>query len=260
MRLSMKPLKIYVALIICLNLVFCASSQSKKAQDNERDPEYQYKKAEVSMKYGLMDEAIKYLNQALSLDPTYYQAYYLLGVALYKGQRFEEAASAFQSCLELKPDYSDAHSGLASVYEEMGLLEKAEEEFKEAYAIDSHHDACLNLAEIYFKQNELNLALDYVQKAIQKNNQSADSYNLEGVILNQQGDYAKAIASFNNALSINPNFVVARINLGVAYINNQEPEKARTLLTETLPLTDSQPLKDKINQFLEMIRKETNIP
>lgn len=212
------------------------------------------------MKYRLMDEAIKYLNRALSLDPTYYQAYYLLGVVFYKGQRFEEAASAFQSCLEVKPGYSDAHSGLASVYEEMGLLDNAEEEFKEAYAIDSNHDACLNLAKIYFKQDKMNLALDYAQEAIQKNNRSADAYNLEGVILNQQGDYAKAITSFSNALSINLNFVVARINLSVAYINNQEPEKARTLLIETLPLTDSQPLKDKINQILGMIKKEIKIP
>jgi Tfp pilus assembly protein PilF len=253
----MKPLKIYVALIICLNLAFCASSQSKKAQDNERDPEYQYQKAEVSMKYGLMDEAIKYLNKALSLDPTYYRAFYLLGVVYYENQRFEEASSAFQSCLEVKPDYSDAHSGLASVYEEMGFLEKAEEEFKKAYAIDSNHDACLKLAEIYFKQDKMNLALDYTQEAIQKNDQSADAYNLEGVILNQKGDYAKAIASFSNALSINLNFVTARINLGITYINNQEPEKARTLLIETLPLTDNQLLKDRINQILEMIKKET---
>jgi tetratricopeptide (TPR) repeat protein len=253
----MKSDKIYAAIIICLHLAYCTSIQTKKAQDNERDPGYQVKKAEISMKYGLMNEAIKYLNQALSLDPTYYQAYYLLGVVFYRGQRFEEAASAFQSCLGVKPDYSDAHSGLASVYEEMGLLEKAEEEFKDAYAIGSSHDACLQLAEIYFKQDKMTLALDYAQEAILKNDQSADAYNLEGVILNQNGDYAKAIVSFSNALSINPNFVVARINLGVSYINHQEPKKARTLLKETLPLTDSQQLKDKINRLLEMIKKET---
>lgn len=256
----MKPLKIHVTLIICLSLVFCASSQSKKAQDNERDPEYQYKKAEISMKYGLMDEAIKYLNQALSLDPTHYQAYYLLGMVFYKEQRFEEAASAFQSCLKLQPDYSEAHSGLASAYEAMDSLEKAEEELKTAYTIDSNHDTCLKLAEIYFKQDKMNLALDYVQEAIQKDNQSTAAYNLKGVILNQKGDYAEAITCFSNAVSIDPNFVVARINLGVAYINNQEPEKARTMLVDTLPLTDSQSLKDKINQFLETISKKTKIP
>lgn len=251
----MKSYKIYAAIILCLNLSFCTSIQTRKNQDSERDPSYQYKKAGVAMKYGLMDEAIKYLNQALSLDPTYYQAYYLLGVVFYKEQRYEEAVSAFQSCLELIPDHSDAHTGLASVYEEMGLLEKAEEEFKQAYAINPHHDACLKLAEIYFKQDKMNLALDYAQEAIQKNNQSADAYNLEGVILNQQGDFPQAIASFSNALSNKPNFVVARINLAVAYINNKEPEKAHTLLKETLPLTDNQILKERINQILDMIKK-----
>jgi len=97
--------------------------------------------------------------------------------------------------------------------------------------------------------------LDYVQKSIQKDTRSSTAFNLRGVILNQLGQYSEAIESFQNALRLVQNDIITSVNLSVAYINNKEFDKARLLLEKILPLVQDQMLKDKINEYLEIIKK-----
>ena len=255
----MKLEKILLLLALSLNLGFCASSQSKMARENEKSAQYQYEKAIVAMKYGLVEEGIKYLNQALSLDSNHYQSYNLLGLAYFKKQNFGKAASAYQRFLELQPEVSEVHNRLGFAYQEMGFLDKAEEAFKKAYSIDSNYDASFNLAKLYLEQNKLELALDYVQDSIQKNTRSSIAYNLQGVILTKIARLPEAIKSFQSALSIVPNDIITNVNLGVAYINNKEFNKARLLLAKILPLVQDQTLKDEINKYLNLIKERLQL-
>jgi len=238
-----------------LHLTFCASTQNKAARNTEKDPQYQYEKAIVAMKYNLIDQAIEYLNQALALDSGHYESYNLLGLAYFEKKNYAEAASAYQKCLELRPGVSEVHSNLGFVYEKLGQVNKAEEEYKKSYAIDSNANASFNLARLYLKQNNLSLALDCVQKSIEKNGSLSAAHNLRGVILNQMGRYPEAIESCQNALRLSPNDINLSVNLGIAYINNKEFAKARELFEKILPKVQDQALKDKITEYLNLIRE-----
>lgn len=250
----MKSNKILPILAISLFLANCMT-QSKRIQKKENDAQYEYEKAVVTMNYGLVDEAIKYLKQALSLNPSHHLSYYLLGLAYEKKQNLAEAEAATQKCLEIKPDFPNAHISLGGIYEEKGRSDKAEEEYKKAYAIDQSYNSCLHLALLYHGQDRLDLSLEYVQKAIQKDSRSVQAYNLQGVILNRLNRYPEAIQSFQNLLIIDPNHVVASINLAVAYINNKNFDKARELLEKTLPNVKDQKLKEKIQEYLEKLKE-----
>lgn len=248
--------KILLLSVFSLHLTFCASPQNKVTRNTEKDPQYQYEKAVVAMRYDLVDQAIEYLNQALALDPGHYQSYNLLGLAYFKKKNYADAASAYQKCLELKPDVSEVHSNLGIVYEEWGETDKAEEEYKKAYAIDGNPEAGFNLAKLCYGQNKLEQALDYVRESIQKKSGSAAAYNLQGVILNQMGRYAEALKSFQNALRLSPNDINLSVNLGIAYINNKEFSKAREIFALVLALMPVLPdqivLKaDKLSLFPE---------
>lgn len=247
--------KILLFSAFSLHLTFCASTQNKAARNTEKDPQYQYEKAVVAMRYDLIDQAIEYLNQALALDPGHYQSYNLLGLAYFKKKNYVDAASAFEKCLELKPDVSEVHVNLGVIYEELGEKDKAEEEYKKASAIDGNPNAGFNLAKFYYGQNKLDQALDYVRESIQKKNGPAAAYNLQGVILNQMGRYAEALESFQYALRLSPNDLSLNVNLGIAYINNKEFGKARELLEKILPSIQDQALKDKVIEYLKLINK-----
>jgi len=251
----MKPGKFLLILILSVFTVSCASSQARIEKKRAKDFQDQYELALVAMKYSMPDEAIKYLNNAISIDSSHQPSYFLLGLAQSQKKNYKEAAAAFEKSLEMKPDDAEARIRLGDVYRQMGLSEKAEEEYKKAFALDETSIAGFNLAMLSYEQDKLDQALEYVQLLIQKGSPSVDMYNLQGVIFNKQRRYPEAIESFQSALKIDPNHAVAAINLAVAYINNNELNKARELLSRILPFVQDQELKDKILEFLKKIKK-----
>jgi len=254
-RKLIKPDKILLILILSVFMISCASSQARIEKKHAKDLQDQYELALVAMKYSMPDEAIRYLNNALSLDPNHQPSYFLLGLAQSQKKNYEEAAAAFEKSLEMKPDDSEARIRLGDVYRQMGLSEKAEEEYRKAYALDESSIAGFNLALLSYEQDKLDQALEYVQKSIQKGSPSVDMYNLQGVILNKIRRYPEAIESFQSALKIDPNHAVAAINLAVAHINNNELNKAQDVLSRILPFVQDQQLKDKITEYLKKIKE-----
>jgi len=254
-RESMKAGKVLLILVLCVFVISCASSQAKNEQKQAQDFQDLYERALVAMRYNLFDEAIKYLNDALTLSPNHYHSHYLLAVVYAQKGSYKEAAAAFEKSLELKPGNPEAHLKLADVYRQLNLLDKAEEQYKKAFAIDNSTIASFNLAVLYYEQGELDQALEFVQRSIQKGNLSAEVFNLQGVLLNQFKRYSEAIISFQNVLKIDPNHAVAAINMAVAYININDLNKAREILLKIRPNVQEQKLKDRINQLLEEIKK-----
>jgi Tfp pilus assembly protein PilF len=240
--------------LLCLLLAGCATIDQKEPKIDKNSPQAAYQKAEISMNYGLEDEALKYLNEALSIDPDHFPSCYLLGVIQLNKGNLIEARPLFEKCVELKPENPDVHIRLATIYQGLDLEKNAEIEYIKAFSIDQNFISSFNLAQYFFKKNDLDLALKYAQSAVEKNSDSSSAYNLHGVILNALKRYPEAILSFLNALKIDSDNHIAGVNLGVAYINNQEYSKARNLLKKILSLTDDSALKEKISAYLEAIK------
>ncbi|MGB7294803.1 MAG: tetratricopeptide repeat protein [Candidatus Aminicenantales bacterium] len=237
-----------------LILSFCTSTQKKPSLNPDKDPQYQYEKAVISVRYGLEGEALKYLNEALAFDPAHAPSLKLLGTVQFKKNNFQEAAAALERYLALQPDDSEAHTSLGITYDKLGQAARAESEYQRAIALDGNPEAGFGLAKLYYDQNKLEAALEIIHGAIQKNPRSAAYYNLQGVILNQMGRYGEALTSFQNALRNAPDDIYLMVNLGIAYINNRQPDKARELLEKALPSVQDEGLKAKINEYLKLIK------
>jgi Flp pilus assembly protein TadD len=246
--------KTIVLLAAGLILSFCASTQKKPSRNPNEDPQYQYEKAVISVRYGLENEALKYLNEALALDPAHAPSLKLLGTVQFKKKNFPEAAAALERYLEIQPGDAEAHTSLGITYEHLGQTAQAEAEYQKAVGIDGHPEAAFGLAKLYFDQNKLEAGLETIRGAIEKNPRSAPYYNLKGVILNQMGNYADALASFQSALQYAPDDIFLAVNLGIAYINNKQPEKAREIFERVLPSVQDEGLKAKINEYLKLIK------
>jgi superkiller protein 3 len=255
-RLTRKAAGIALPLFLAFLFVSCgsAAAQKRPAKPSEKDPQYQYEKGVVALRYGLTDEAIRYANLAISLDPKHYGGHSLLGNAFYKKGEFANAVAAFEKAVELRPDLAEAHFDLGLASFETGAMDRAEAEFKRADAIKPEAMTSFYLARVYFYQKRFDPALEEVQKSIQKSPRSAASYNLKGVILNQLGRYAEAAGSFQAGLVLMPNDVNLQVNLGIAYINSNEPAKAKPVLEKVLPKIEDPALKAKIESYLNSIK------
>jgi len=244
----------FVVFALALAVAGCASTQKKTIKDPEKDPQNQYEKAVISVRYGLENEALKYLDLALALDPAHAPSLLLLGNVQYRKGNYGEAAAAFEKYLALRPNDSEAHVNLGLTYGQLGTPDKSEAEYAAAVSLDGNPSAAFGLAKLSYEQNKLEPALEYIRKAIEKNAKTAAYYNLQGVILNQMHRYADALPSFETALALAPDDAYVTINLGIAFINNKEPAKARDLFEKLLPKVQDEELKAKISEYLKFIK------
>lgn len=260
----MKNKRFAFVLTIALAFASCASSQQRLAKEREKDPQYQYEKAVVCMQAGLVDEAFKYLNQALLLDPRHALALNLLGLAhMMKGNALE-AVKAYEKCLQVNPSFSEGHNNLGTAYQELGSVDKAEEEYKKAFALDQNYNASYNLAKIYFLKKDMNTALDYVQKSLQKYSRSVIAWNLQGLIYDEQGKLDEALGSYQQGLKLAPAELNVSYNLGVTYFKKEDYAKSQEIvekilrtLAQTPPNAQNQDLKSKTNDLLKRIKEAT---
>jgi len=73
-----------------------------------------YKKANEAAS-GNLAQAIRYYKKSVELDPSFADAWYNLGGALYTAGQLNEARQAFEKTLKLNPDNEKARQGLAAV-------------------------------------------------------------------------------------------------------------------------------------------------
>lgn len=252
--MKMKPALVVLA---CLGLTFCASRQTKLTKAREKDPQYQYNLGLFYLNSNSVDEAIQYLNKSLALSPRHFLAWNALGLAQSMKGNFQEATAALQKSLEINPQFTEARNNLGTIYQELGFVDKAEQEFKTALEDVNYTSRELpyyNLARLYFLLGKIDEAYENVQKAIQIKRRLAMAHDLRGQILEQKGDIEGAIDSYKEAVGMVPNETDFGFHLGAAYFKNDEFERAREVLERISPLVRDQETKDKIKEYLDLIK------
>jgi len=251
----MKYFKLGVLLIVLFSgLNFCTTTMNQSSQNKEQDPEYQYEKAVVAYRYGLKEEALKYLQRALTLSPDHAPSYNLLGLIFLEKGNLSQALGYYQKAVEINPEFPEALYGLGRVYEELGKKEKALTFYQRSYQLNPRPEVAFSLAKALYLNQRLEEALRVVEKLV-SDHPSSGAYNLRGVILNHLGRYKEAVTSFQQALKLAPEDEVAAVNLGVALVNSGSPEEARAFFEKILPRLKNPELKNRVADFLRQLKK-----
>jgi Tfp pilus assembly protein PilF len=246
-------------LLLCATLAVCASTQQKAQKAQAKDPKYQYNMGLVYLNQSNIDArnidvAISYFVKALSINTQYYLAWNAIGLAQSLKGNLQESAKAYQKCLEIYPEFTEARNNLGTIYQEMNQLDKAEVEFQKALADLSYQTRELpyyNLARLYLVQNRLDMAYESVQKALQIKPRLAMAHNLKGMILEKQNKPDDALVSYEQAVKIVPEDILFNYNLAVSYYNVKELAKAKSLFLKISPHVVDPEMKVKVSQYLK---------
>ena len=158
---------------------------------------------------------IKILNQSYPNTPFLFN---LIGACYKSLGQLEGSAKMFETAVNLKPDYAEAHKNLGITLKDLGQLDAAVGSLSKAIAIDpSYVDAHYNLAITFKDLNQLDAAVKSYQKVIEINPNFAQAYNNLGNLMKDLGQADVAIKNYQKAIEINPSFAHAYNNLGNAF-------------------------------------------
>ena len=135
-------------------------------------------------------------------DPHMYLIPFMLGEAAIRQQKWGEAEAEMRKCLALNPDFDQAMTGLATVL---------------------------------IKQGNQGDAKKYLQNALKQNNQNFRAWYQMG-IADLSTNKQFAIADFEKAIGIQPNFVFALRELGMLYFEQKDYIQAAVQLAKAADL------------------------
>lgn len=148
------------------------------------------------------DSASTYFNRNLELNPLHLYSNYNMVMVKHLIDSLPEALKAIRSFQEKFPNHSEGYLYEAYMYEDAGILDTAELLYMQARKKFVGDALCYGyLAEFYYFQDRLDLALLNVNEAINLDNTDGANYYLKGVILFDldDGRLDEAIKSFSRA-------------------------------------------------------------
>jgi Flp pilus assembly protein TadD len=136
-------------------------------------------------------------------DPRVQAVPYMLGQAALRQQNWEEAAAELQKALELNPSFDQAMTALARALHEKG---------------------------------DDTGARQWLQKAVQQNDQNYRAWYELAWIEDKSGNKEGAGAAYKKVLSLQPNFALAQRGLGLLYFGRRDYAQAVPHLLQTTKL------------------------
>jgi Flp pilus assembly protein TadD len=165
---------------------------------------------------GRVDEAIVAYREILDETPEAPRILYNLGIALAKDGDLASARAAYERALSLKPNFAEARNNLGDVFLRLGDREAGEREFRAALAIQADFPSALcNLAEALFLRKDFAQAEELAAKAAALDPALPDPWNVVGNIRQHQGRADEALAAYDKALLIDQRHEKVHYNLGI---------------------------------------------
>jgi tetratricopeptide (TPR) repeat protein len=169
---------------------------------------------------GRYSEAETLFRQTIAIDSRSAEPYNGLGMALREQGKLTEAASAFRQALTIYRDHPYAHNGLGLTLLAQGNLTNAIFEFREAVRLNqSFAEAYYNLGKALHFQGYSQEAETQFKNAIRWDanySNNAEFHYLLALSLSNQQRFGEAADEFRISAEVNPNNPLAHNGLGLA--------------------------------------------
>ena len=106
------------------------------------------------------------------------RSYYKQGVTLSRGNRLQEALTAFQKAISISPLYGDAYYNMGVVADKLGRTDDAIEAYRTAVAINPRDvQARCNLGDVLLRKHQVGYAIPELEQAVKIDPNYARAHN-----------------------------------------------------------------------------------
>jgi tetratricopeptide (TPR) repeat protein len=184
-------------------------------------------------------KAEEMFRQAVTEEPSNWQAHLYLALSLAQQERYSEAEKSFSEAHGLAPEekkglvYQNQHAFFVDNYNK-GITANSTKNYNEAVAYfrkavevePGYAKGHINLGVAYSMLGDENQALGAFQNAVEADPAEVEGWRNLGITYQALGDYAKAKEAFEELVKLAPEDVNGTFALADMYFNEKEHEKA----------------------------------
>ncbi|MFN6538852.1 MAG: CHAT domain-containing protein [Nostoc sp. EkiNYC01] len=171
-------------------------------------------------KTGDLSGAIASYDQAIELQPEFWEYWFNRGLTLFHLERFQEAIASYETAIELKPDFYKAWYNRGGTLGELGYFEEAIASFDKAIEIKpDYQEAWSSKGLALLKLGWLREAISSYDQALDLQPQDPENWYHRGIALAVDEQFAEAITSYDRALEVDPDYHEVWIDRGVVLFN-----------------------------------------
>jgi tetratricopeptide (TPR) repeat protein len=161
--------------------------------------------AQVHAQIGPYEDAIKYLTEAMVMDPNYSEYYNDRGAVYFKMGLLESAERDYLQAIELSPPYAEVWTNLGQCYRAMKRMAHAVNAYSRAIDLDPRSTlALVGRAEAYFALERSELALADYNHALQIDSEQPLALASRAVLHYETNHLHDSIADLDAALKLAP--------------------------------------------------------
>ena len=164
-------------------------------------------------------ESIKYLTQALLLNPEDFKNYYYLGLAYKSDKLYKQSLDAFKKCISLNSNWGLAHYELGLIYGITLNDDLAIKHFELAKRNETFDDLNYKLGMLYYKNQNFIKAMKPLKEYLLQHMKDYDTMKIMGEIFLSTNRYPEAIDIYYRLIDIEPNNEKYYYNIANSYYN-----------------------------------------
>ena len=209
----------------------------KAIAENARVPAFHNNLGNALKAQGRLQEADSAYQRALILKPDYFEAYYNLGLVRQAQDRLDEAIACYRKLLAHKPDHAEAHNNLGNALQAQGKFEEALAAYGQALRCKpGFADAHSNAGNVLRALGNAEAAIESYSRALTHQARHAEALHNLGIVLLEQGKLEEAAAASRRALALRPDYPAAHCGLGDALIEQGNAAAAIACFRRALEL------------------------
>jgi tetratricopeptide (TPR) repeat protein len=186
--------------------------------------------------------ALASVHRAVEADPTNAEAWRDLGNMRFAAKDYRESASAFQKIVELGKAIAGDEVHLGESLMRLGQVDAATEALLAAEKLEPENArALLGLAMLWGQRGDNKQALEYAERAVNKEPGNGAAWSSKGYALVRLGRYPEAVAAMQTAVKLAPDSSNVWINSGEALLRNGNLSQAIYALEKAVSLAPTAP-------------------
>lgn len=219
---------------------------------------------EKSLNRGEFKHAADLIRQKLQDEPQSADCFYFFGVLHHYQNRLGQAIKNFKKALEIDPRHTDAAICLSVLYNDIGKFDEARNVFQQAnqsvvgsraendLGIDRKFAVKhLEIADLYFRYRRYDEAIEEYTKAALLDPTALEIRIRRAKAFAKKGYTSRAIEELQQLKAQKPDFIPARIQLGVLYFSQGASLDAEI---EWEGVLDIDPNNKEARSFCEMLK------